>query len=166
MTQQLTIPQPGLPTIRDEATLIDIRRDRQRYPHFCDYPPMGRLQWLKLQMARVYQIRHQVVDAEVLRIDAELLHEEMENDASFKQLTLIEIENAFKNGAKGQYGPTYGLTIETFLDYLWGFVNDNKSTYKKLYEEKYREKINAEEEARKRELREQYAEELLKARKI
>lgn len=131
-------PQAALPQIYNEEGLVEIRKDRSAFPRYRDITIKDRCNWLYLKLAYCSTMLHLDRSAKQLTIDAGELDKGIMK-CSLNDLTLPEISTAMENGARGEYGKTYGLTCQEVLGHLWQFVDENKSTYLRLASERHKE---------------------------
>ena len=71
-----------------------------------------------------YAVKGQAVESQdAMDKTAQLLYSEIQT--YFKTLTVEEVELAFKNGVRGQYGDYFGLNIITYHNWLKAFQTDS-----------------------------------------
>lgn len=122
-----SLADPSLP-------LEVIRSDRQSFPHFRDADEQTRCAWLYDEISVLYAMKHQTPVEQFIVFDAAFMDKQIMNHNIYRDLTFVEISNAFRNGAMGLYGESFGLTCESLLSFLDGFFHEQIPTYKRMKE--------------------------------
>ena len=133
------------------AKLVD---GKNAYPRYKDGSDDARLSWLNRQFFGLALIAHMSIDPVTIRVDITTLDDAIMSDPNLRDLTLIEMQEAFNNGIFKNYGDYYGLTAVSMLGFLKGFLRSEKKVSASAIFHKRREK--AEQEANTRFFRELY----------
>lgn len=123
----------GLITITSERDLIAVRTNRQTFPHYREIGYQERIGYLVKAIGFCNYLMHNRLDEKLWQIEAmELDADIMQGEA--KDLTMVEIVNALRDGTKGKYGQYYNLNIKAYTAFIAGFIDANRETYHKLYD--------------------------------
>lgn len=118
----------------DIATAEDLARLRlatdgngaRLYPRYRDGRDDQRLSWLNRQFFGLALIAHQTVDPVTIKVDLFTLDREIMDHSVLRELTLVEMQEAFRRGIFKEYGDYYGLTAVSLVGFLKGFVRSEK----------------------------------------
>jgi len=146
----------------DIATADDLARVRlatdkdgmRIYPRYKDGRDEQRLSWLNKQFFGLALIAHQGVDPATIKVDLFTLDREIMEHSVLRELTLVEMQEAFRRGIFREYGDYYGLTAVSLAGFLKGFVRSEKKVAASSII--YRLEARKEQEARSRFFRELY----------
>lgn len=58
------------------------------------------------------------IEAEILTFQKECLFAELRTNSKFKELTLSEVRNAFREGIRGESGPFFGMCTKSYHQFL------------------------------------------------
>lgn len=105
------------------SSLAALRMDEANHPHYGKIPTVPRRKWLTSQLTKLIMLKHQRPDPDMLQLDVVALDEYIMEDEFARDLTLDEIDYAFRHGLKGDYGEYYGLTADSLFGFLKGFMN-------------------------------------------
>ena len=142
------IPVP----ITDVASLVEIRLNKARYPRYRDIPQATRQNWLAkefLLLAKIVKARD--VDKDYPLVFATTVDEQISASEWASDLTLPEIEYAFKRGVFGEYGEYYGFNAVSMFGFIEGYLHSEKKrdASKAVMERLDRERRDEEELRRK-----------------
>ena len=158
--QELALTTSNVPvTITGVGSLVMIRNDRQRYPRYRDIPISERQRWLAKEFRLLASIaRIKDYDPKDALVGAVALDERIADTPELSDLTVPEIEYAFKNGVFGRYGEYYGLSAISLYSFLEGFLKseikaDATKEVRLSKIDEYRRKQREEEEAMSRKIR-------------
>ena len=107
------------------GALADLRMNPS-IPHYKNVPRMQRLTWLMNKITSLNILKHQRIEDEFLKADAENLDECIMENMYISDFTFQEISEAFRNGLMGKYGEYYGLTSISLFGFLEQFFNSEK----------------------------------------
>lgn len=118
----------------DIATAEDLARirletdkdGRRVHPRYGDGRDEQRLSWLNRQFLGLALIAHQTVDPATIRVDLLTLDREIMEHSVLRELTLVEMQEAFRRGIFKEYGDYYGLTAVSLAGFLKGFARSEK----------------------------------------
>lgn len=96
------------------------------YPRYKDGRDEQRLSWLNKQFFGLALIAHQTVDPATIKVDLYTLDKEIMDHSILRELTLVEMQEAFRRGIFREYGEYYGLTAVSLVGFLKGFVRSDK----------------------------------------
>ena len=96
------------------------------YPRYKDGRDEQRLSWLNKQFFGLALIAHQTVDPTTIKVDLFTLDKEIMDHSVLRELTLVEMQEAFRRGIFKEYGEYYGLTAVSLIGFLKGFVRSDK----------------------------------------
>ena len=105
--------------------LAELRMDKS-VPHYKDVSPQERVAWLGAQLFGLSLLAHIRVDGDTVIIDATMLDTEIMEDNLLRDLTFVEMQEAFRKGLNGEYGEYFGLTSVSLLMFLNGFLRSEK----------------------------------------
>lgn len=129
MTQGLTTTNNSLAISEgNNASLIQIRLNPEKYPHFCKIQTETKYQMLRMILLNCYKLRH-ANDLSYIDSDCSILMKKIDAHRDYRELTIQEIQAALTNGATGDYGECYSMTVEFCLKCLGRYINDNESSY-------------------------------------
>ena len=135
---------------------------RHAYPRYKDGSDEQRLSWLNKQFFGLALITHMTIDPATIKVDITTLDENIMSDPLLNDLTLVEMQDAFRNGVFKEYGEYYGLTAVSLHGFLKGFLrSEKKAGASAIF---HRRRAKAEQEANERFYKELY--EAQKAGKI
>lgn len=140
---ELTIYRPC--DISTSEKLAMVRMD-SNVPHYRNVPRNRRIEWLIEKIAQLNLMLHHKGDGQVFEMDAIALDSYISDDIYINDLTMQEIDEAFKMGLIGKYGEFYGINAVTLFQFLLGYFKS----------EKKQKAIKLVQEAQKRAKREQY----------
>lgn len=125
------------------------------YPRYKDGRDEQRLSWLNKQFFGLSLIAHQTVDPTTIKVDLFTLDREIMDHSVLRELTLVEMQEAFRRGIFKEYGEYYGLTAVSLIGFLKGFVRSDKKVAASSII--YKLEAKKEQEANARFFRELYA---------
>lgn len=125
------------------------------YPRYKDGRDEQRLSWLNKQFFGLALIAHQTVDPTTIKVDLFTLDREIMDHSVLRELTLVEMQEAFRRGIFKEYGEYYGLTAVSLIGFLKGFVRSDKKVAASSII--YKLEAKKEQEANARFFRELYA---------
>ncbi len=125
------------------------------YPRYKDGRDEQRLSWLNKQFFGLALIAHQTVDPTTIKVDLFTLDREIMDHSVLRELTLVEMQEAFRRGIFKEYGEYYGLTAVSLIGFLKGFVRSDKKVAASSII--YKLEARKEQEANARFFRELYA---------
>ncbi len=128
---------------------------RNAYPRYKDGSDAQRLSWLNKQFFGLALITHVTIDPATIKIDIITLDEDIMADSRLNDLTLVEMQEAFRNGVFKEYGEYYGLTAVSLHGFLNGFIRSEKKAAALAIFHKRR--VKAEQDANERFFKELYA---------
>lgn len=96
------------------------------HARYADGGNRDRLDWLAKQFFGLSALTHTNLTAESVSIDISALDERIMNDSILRDLTLAEMQEAFKNGVFKEYGDYFGLTAVSMYGFLKGFIRSEK----------------------------------------
>ena len=102
-------------------------RSNPDVPHYKDLETVARLQWLGQQIVKTNQILHRETVEEFLNMDVTALDETIMDDYRMRELTLMEMDEAFSRGVCGSYGQYFGINAPTFIGFLRAYLETPKS---------------------------------------
>ena len=127
---------------------------RRLHPRYKDGSEQDRLSWLSKQFFGLGAITHTQLTAASVGVDIMSLDEEIMKDAIMREMTLTEMQEAFKSGVFKEYGEYYGLTAVSMHGFLKGYLRGEKRVAASaIYN---RRRIKAEQEANSKFFRELY----------
>lgn len=85
-----------------------------------------RLSWLGSQFLGLAAIAHISVDSLAIKLDVVNLDNEIMDNPELRELTLIEMQEAFRKGVMKEYGDYFGLSSVSLLGFLKGFLKSEK----------------------------------------
>lgn len=112
--------------LADYRAAVDAEGKRL-HPRYKDGNETDRLSWLSKQFFGLGAITHTSMTAASVSIDITSLDMEIMKDPILRELTLAEMQEAFRNGIFKVYGEYYGLTAVSMYGFLKGFVRSEKS---------------------------------------
>ncbi len=135
--------------------LAEVRMDAS-IPRYGSIEVEQRLDWLKDQILILYCLKHIAPpDPFGVLVDTQATDEAIMADANLRCLTLVEIQDAFKQGIHGAYGDFFGITSISLAGFLRGYQKSEKwQTAKAIVYKKEKER---EEEAQRRLNKELYS---------
>ena len=125
------------------------------YPRYKDGRDEQRLSWLNKQFFGLALNAHQTVDPTTIKVDLFTLDREIMGHSVLRELTLVEMQEAFRRGIFKEYGEYYGLTAVSIIGFLKGFVRSEKKVAASSII--YKLEAKKEQEANARFFRELYA---------
>ncbi len=141
----------SLPSVDTTTSLMQIRTDTERFPHFATVPQTARIKWLATEILRLHRLKHIDSDAKEVMIDAGALERMMMMHPVISDLTQPEIVSAFRNGLFGLYGEYYGINSVSMYNFLLSFINSDLKM--EVSRQKREEKKRAETEQMTRKIR-------------
>lgn len=96
------------------------------YPHYREYAQVDRLSWLGDQFFGLAILTHTTATFEIVSIDSVALDNEIMDNPLLSDLTLMEMQEAFKKGIGKEYGEYYGITYSSMLGFLRGYIKSEK----------------------------------------
>ena len=99
---------------------------RNAYPRYKDFDMKSRLSWLGDQFFGLAVLLHVSISVEAVSVDTVALDSEIMDNKVYRDLTLIEMQEAFRKGVNREYGDYYGLTSISMLGFIKGFMNSEK----------------------------------------
>jgi len=161
MTKELTTINNAIAVSEgNNESLIKIRLHPEKYPHFCKISAEQKYQMLRLALLNCYKLRH-ANDLSYIDSDCAILMRKIDAHRDYRELTMQEISAALTNGATGDYGECYSMTVEFCLKCLARYIRDNESSYLEAKRIRLNQNNNMD-EARKRVL-EMYAASMARA---
>lgn len=158
--EQLALTTSNAPvTISGVGSLVAIRQDKARFPRYRDIPVAERQKWLAKEFRLLASIaRVKDYDPKDALVGAVALDERIADSPELSDLTIPEMEYAFKNGVFGRYNEYYGLSAISLYSFLEGFVKselkaDATKAVRASKAEEYQMRMQLEEEAERRRLR-------------
>lgn len=158
--QELALTTSNAPvTISGVGSLVAIRQDKARFPRYRDIPVAERQKWLAKEFRLLASIaRVKDYDPKDALVGAVALDERIADTEAMCDLTVPELEYAFKNGVFGRYGEYYGLSAISLYSFLEGFIKselkaDATRAVRASKAEEYQMRRQMEEEAERRRLR-------------
>lgn len=158
--EQLALTTSNVPVaITGVSSLVAIRKDKERFPRYRDIPVAERQKWLAKEFRLLASIaRVKDYDPKEALIGAVALDERIADSPDLSDLTISEIEYAFKNGVFGRYGEYYGLSAISLYSFLEGFLKselkaDATKAVRLSKAEEYQKQRQAEEEAERSRIR-------------
>lgn len=130
----------------------DGRNANARYKDGSD---AQRISWLGDQFFGLSILAHVSVDVSSVKIDCLALDHEIMEDGTLRELTLAEIQEAFRKGINKEYGDYFGITSISMLGFLKGFLKSEKKQSATAII--YRHNLRLEQEANSRLIRELHA---------
>lgn len=127
------------------ATLPD---GRHAYPRYREGSGAQRLSWLNKQIFGLAMIAHVNIDPATIKVDITTLDENIMANSYLNDLTLVEMQEAFRNGIFREYGEYYGLTSVSLYGFLKGFLRSEKKAAASAIYHKRREKEEQEADAK------------------
>lgn len=127
------------------ATLAD---GRHAYPRYKEGSDAQRLSWLNKQIFGLAMIAHVNIDPATIKVDITTLDENIMANSYLNDLTLVEMQEAFRNGIFREYGEYYGLTSVSLYGFLKGFLRSEKKAAASAIYHKRREKEEQEADAK------------------
>lgn len=109
-----------------ELRLARLDNGNFAYPRYKDGSDTQRLSWLNRQLLGLALIAHQTVDPTSIKIDLLTLDNGIMENTNLRELTLPEIQEAFRKGVNREYGDYYGLTSPSLFGFLTGFLKSEK----------------------------------------
>ena len=135
---------------------------RNAYPRYKEGGDAERYSWLNKQFFGLALIAHITIDPVTIKVDVDTLDSEVMQDSYLRELTLVEMQEAFRKGLNGEYGEYFGLSSVSLLKFLKGFIrSEKKAAAAAIF---HRRRAKAEQEANERFYKELY--EAQKAGKI
>lgn len=102
-------------------------RSDGKTPHYRNLPHEWRVRWIGDQIFALNLLNHRKeVDGAEAFIDAVAFDGAVMDDACMADLTLAEMQEAFRNGINGAYGDYFGITMKSLTGFLRGFLADEK----------------------------------------
>lgn len=99
---------------------------RRTYPRYKDGGQEQRLSWLSRQLFGLALIAHINVDPMMAQVDIVTLDGEIMDNDYMKDMTLVEIQEAFRRGINREYGDYFGLSSISLSSFLRGFLRSDK----------------------------------------
>lgn len=96
------------------------------YPRYKELQEDVRLSWLNHQFFGLALIAHVNIDPVTIRVDISTMDADIMSDPILKDLTLVEMQEAFKKGLNSEYGEYYGLSSVSLMKFLKGFLRSEK----------------------------------------
>lgn len=109
---------------------IAIRKARKQFPHYCDFGDKERKNWLYNQLRAATLLIHSVANKDMLIADTTFT-DELLMKSEYKDLTLVEIEAAIRNGCAGAYGDFFQITGKSCMQFIEGYVEEHRDIYRK-----------------------------------
>lgn len=98
-------------------------------PRFGSLSKKDRVGWIMAQIFNLNYLLHRKVDGVNefdVAIDAESFDKSAITEMPIRNLTLVEIQEAFIRGINGEYGDYYGVTVPSLIGFLKGYLNGEK----------------------------------------
>lgn len=99
---------------------------RNAFPRYREGGDNERLSWLNKQYFGLSLISHIGIDPVTIKVDITTLDDEIMSDSYLRELTLVEMQEAFRKGLNGEYGEYFGLSSVSLLKFLKGFLRSEK----------------------------------------
>lgn len=99
---------------------------RNAYPRYREGGDVERYSWLNKQFFGLALIAHVTIDPVTIKVDVDTLDSEIMQDPYLRELTLVEMQEAFRKGLNGEYGEYFGLSSVSLLKFLKGFLRSEK----------------------------------------
>lgn len=99
---------------------------RRINPRYKDGSDAARLSWLGDQFHGLALIAHFGVDKDAIKLDVLNLDKEIMENTVLRELTLVEMQEAFRKGVMKEYGDYFGITSVSMLGFLKGFLKSDK----------------------------------------
>ena len=96
------------------------------WPRYMDGSDKERLSWLGDQFFGLAVLSHITLSSATVTVDTVALNTEIMDEPALRELTLPEIQEAFRKGVNREYGDYYGLTSISLLGFLRGFLASEK----------------------------------------
>lgn len=97
-----------------------------RFPRYMQGDIKSRLSWLGDQFFGLAVLLHVSVSHDSVGVDCVALDNEIMENSVMRELTLVEMQEAFRKGINHEYGDYYGLTSVSMLGFLKGFIRCEK----------------------------------------
>lgn len=96
------------------------------YPHYCELEQIVRVSWLGDQFFGLAILTHTSATSEMVSLDAVALDNEIMDNPILRDMTLVEMQEAFRKGAGKEYGDYFGITYASMLGFLRGYLKSEK----------------------------------------
>ena len=111
------------------------------FPRYGECDMKSRISWLGDQFFGLGALLHVSVSHDSVGVDCVALDNEIMDNGIMRELTLVEMQEAFRKGINREYGDYYGLSSVSMLGFLKGFVRSEKKqaasaiVYKRIEQE-------------------------------
>lgn len=97
------------------------------HPRYGQLKPGPRINWLKDQLLILNYLRHikTATPLDIL-IDAQAADNAIMDSGEYRNLTQVEMQEAFNRGINGEYGEFFGITASTLTGFLKGYMKSQK----------------------------------------
>lgn len=98
------------------------------FPKYHKLPERERVKWLGQQINALNYMTHsnRISNEEDLLIESLLLDQTIMNDEGMRNLTNVEIQEAFRKGVIKEYGEYYGITPVSLVSFIKGYMKSSK----------------------------------------
>lgn len=133
--------------VRTGEALADLRTDGVT-PHYQYIADEDRKDWVVQEIFTLGFLSHSNIDAAVVMLDAGAFDEAVMRDNAMRDLTLVEMHEAFVAGFTGDYGDYFGITARSLVGFLRGYLRSEKKLESARIIQKRDEQAEAERTAR------------------
>lgn len=118
------------------------------FPRYRSLSQMQRLEWLGDQLFGLAILTHTTATYESVSVDAMALDAEVMDNPLLSDLTLIEMQEAFKKGIAKAYGEYFGISYASLIGFLNGFLRSEKKMSAIAIVQRHNAKLEQERDAR------------------
>ena len=107
-----------------------------------------RIAWLGEQFFGLSAITHTALTATSVALDVTSLDQEIMRNSVLREMTLVEMQEAFRNGVFKEYGDYYGLTAVSMFGFLKGYCKADKKLSASVIVNRHYAKLEQERDAK------------------
>ena len=118
------------------------------FPRYRSLPQLQRIEWLGDQIFGLAILTHTTATFDAVSVDSTALDAEIMDNPILSDLTLIEMQEAFKKGITKAYGDYFGLSYASLLQFLNGFLRSEKKMSATAIVQRHYAKLEQERDAK------------------
>ena len=109
-----------------EVRLALDEKGKHLYPRYGELENVARVSWLGDQFFGLAILTHTSTTSEMVSLDSIALDNEIMDNPILREMTLVEMQEAFRKGAGKEYGDYFGITYASMLGFLRGYLKSEK----------------------------------------
>lgn len=125
---QITRASDSIATAQNLADYRLAKKDDGSYlhPRYKDGNEAQRISWLGEQFFGLGAITHTTITASSVAVDVMTLDQEIMRNPFMREMTLVEMQEAFRKGVFKEYGDYYGITAVSMFGFLRSYCKGDK----------------------------------------